>query len=75
MQQSGLCILLCDYFEKDYEKTICSNQKTTVEFSANNVQERLINGLKKVVDIDIVSAPSIGCFPKECNIFSFQAFA
>lgn len=75
MQQSGLCILLCDYFEKDYEKTICSNQKTTVEFSANNVQERLINGLKKVVYIDIVSAPSIGCFPKECNIFSFQAFA
>ena len=75
MQQNGLSFLLCDYFEKDHEKTICSSQKSAVEFSANNVQGCLISGLKKVVDINIVSAPLIGSFPKENYIFSFPALS
>lgn len=75
MRQRELSIILCGYLEKELEKKICSDQKTTVQFSANNVQKRFIDGLKSIADINVLSAPSIGSYPKESKIFSFRSFA
>ena len=74
MSHKEINILLCGFFEKEYEKLICSNQKTPVEFSANNVQGRLIGGLKRNANLKVLSAPFIGSYPNGNKIFSFRAF-
>lgn len=74
MQKGISNLFLCGYFEKEYEQTICSNQKIPVEFSANNVQKRLIGGLKGSGNFKVLSAPFIGSYPNENKLFSFHAF-
>lgn len=72
MSHNVLNILLCGYFEKEYEKIICSTQKKPVEFSANNVQGRLIEGLKGNANLKILSEPFIGSYPIGNKLFSFR---
>lgn len=74
MSHKEINILLCGFFEKEYEKLIGSNQKTPVEFSANNVQGRLIGVLKRNANLKVLSAPFIGSYPNGNKIFSFRAF-
>lgn len=73
MQKGISNLFLCGYFEKEYEKIICSNQKTPVEFSANNVQGRLIGGLKGNANLKILSAPFIGSYPIGNKLFTFHS--
>ncbi len=73
MQKGISNLFLCGYFEKEYEKIICSNQKTPAEFSANNVQGRLIGGLKGNANLKILSAPFIGSYPIGNKLFTFHS--
>ena len=65
-------LLLCGYFEKDQEDRIRSRQDAPLDYSANNVQERLICGLKSQTSVSVLSAPFVGSFPKESNAVFFD---
>ena len=65
-------ILICGYFEKNQEDIIRSRQDAPLDYSANNVQERLIYGLKNRTLVSVLSAPSVGRFPKESKVAFFD---
>ncbi len=65
-------IFLCGYFEKKCEDIIRSYQSVPFNYSANNVQERLIHGLKNNASMIVLSAPFVGSFPKESKTIFFR---
>lgn len=65
-------VFICGYFEKKYENIIRSRQNAPLDYSANNVQERLICGFKKNISMDVLSAPFVGSFPKESKTVFFD---
>lgn len=66
------CILICGYFEKNQEDIIRSRQDAPLDYSANNVQERLIYGMRNETLVSVLSAPSVGRFPKESKVVFFD---
>lgn len=62
-------------FAKENEAEVISHAKKSVEFSANIMQLKLIEGLKKVADTAVLSAPFIGHFPNQCSVFYFNGFS
>lgn len=63
-------------FAEENIDEIIEDSKGTIEFSANNFQERLIKGFEQNdVDISIVSAPFIGAYPmrnKKAYFYGFE---
>lgn len=73
MHSRNKVILLGGCFEGKCKESILASQKTALEYSANNVQERLISGMRKNSDLKVLSAPFCGSFPKDSKTFIFHA--
>lgn len=68
-------LLLCGYFEPQYQEEITQKTKTWVENAANTFQQRLIQGLRaQDVSLKIVSAPFIGPWPTAYQDVLFMGF-
>lgn len=68
-------VFLCGYFEKQYECEIMKQTRGNVEFSANEFQGRIINGLKNNnLDYKVISAPLINSFPNGYKKFGYKSF-
>ena len=65
-------LFICGYFEKYQEDIIRSRQDAPLDYSANNVQERLISGMKNQTSVSVLSAPFVGSFPKESKAVFFE---
>lgn len=72
MDREEQIIFLCGYFEKKCEDIIRSYQSVPFNYSANNVQECLIYGLKNNASMIALSAPFVGSFPKESKTIFFR---
>jgi len=60
-------LFLGGVFSKEMEKEILVKSKSTVHYAANKLQWNLIDGFlnNDGIDIEIISAPFIGTFPRE----------
>ena len=68
-------LLLCGYFEPQYQEEITRKTKTWVENAANTFQQRLIVGLKEQeINLKVVSAPFIGPWPRVYTDKTFKGF-
>lgn len=68
-------LLLCGYFESQYQEEIALKTKTWVENAANTFQQRLIQGIQaQDVSLKIVSAPFIGPWPTAYQDVLFTGF-
>lgn len=68
-------LLLNGYFESELQKEIEEKTKTWVENAANTFEERLIKGLRlQDINLDIVSAPLFGAWPKAYKDITFNGF-
>lgn len=68
-------LLLCGYFEPQYQEEISQKTKTWVENAANTFQQRLIRGLRvQDISLKIVSAPFIGPWPTAYQDVLFTGF-
>ena len=60
-------LFLCGVFAKENEAEVIAQAKKSVEFSANQMQLKLISGLKEVADTQVISAPFIGHYPNQSH--------
>lgn len=68
-------LLLCGYYEAQYEPFLTACSKTHMEQAANLFQKRLINGLRsQPCRLHVVSAPFIGSWPNRSCIRRFDGF-
>ena len=68
-------LFLGGVYSKANEEEIIRNSKSSVEFSDNTFQERLISGFKKNgIRLRVISAPFIGAFPKYYKKAHFKNF-
>lgn len=72
MAEKEEVMFLCGYFEKGVEDKIRARQDAPLDYSANNVQERLIAGMKNCASLSVLSAPFVGSFPKESRAVFFD---
>lgn len=68
-------LLLCGVFAKENEAEVIAQAKKSVEFSANQMQLKLIHGLNKTADTKVISAPFIGHYPNQSSSLYFSGFA
>ena len=64
-------LFLCGVFAKENEAEVIAQAKKSVEFSANQMQLKLISGLKEVADTQVISAPFIGHYPIKATACNF----
>lgn len=58
------CLFIGGTLPDNYIDEIIKNSKNSIQFSSNNFQNNIIDGLKDiVVNLNIISAPFIGSFP------------
>lgn len=67
-------LFLCGVFAKENEAEVIAQSKKSVEFSANQMQLKLIRGLKEVADTQVISAPFIGHYPNQSRSLHFSGF-
>ena len=67
-------LFLCGVFAKENEAEVIAQAKKSVEFSANQMQLKLISGLKEVADTQVISAPFIGHYPNQSHSLQFSGF-
>lgn len=67
-------LFLCGVFAKENEAEVIAQAKKSVEFSANQMQLKLISGLKEVADTQVISAPFIGHYPNQSRSLRFSGF-
>ena len=68
-------LLLCGVFAKENEVEVIAQAKKSVEFSANQMQLKLIRGLKEAANTQVISAPFIGHYPNQSRSLYFFGFA
>lgn len=69
-------LFLCGVFAEENEQEIMKAAKRPVEYSANQMQKKLIQGFQQCqCEIDVVSAPFIGSYPNASEIVRFNGFA
>lgn len=69
-------LLLCGYFAAENQQEVLDHARSTVQFSANVFQEKLISGLQSLnANVEIISAPFIGSYPNETDIRTFRGFS
>lgn len=68
-------LLLCGYYEAQYEAMLAEGSKSTMEQAANLFQRKLITGLRsQPCSLRVVSAPFIGSWPNRSTIRRFLGF-
>lgn len=67
-------LFICGVFARENEPEVMEWAKKSVEFSANQMQLKLIEGIKSVAHTQVVSAPFIGHYPNQSNCFYFRKF-
>ena len=68
-------LFLCGVFADENQEEIKLNAKAPIEYSANVVQKKLIDGFHKTADdFTILSAPFIGSFPNAYKKTCFKGF-
>ncbi len=67
-------LFLGGVFAKENEAEVIVQSKKGVEFSANQMQIKLIKGLRNKIEMQVISAPFIGCYPNRSGIFWFHGF-
>lgn len=75
MENSIEILLLCGVFAKENEAEVIAQAKKSVEFSANQMQLKLISGLNRVADVNVISAPFIGHYPNQSRSLRFTGFS
>lgn len=69
-------LFLCGVFAEENEQEIINAAKRPVEYSANEMQKKLIQGFQQCeCEIDVVSAPFIGSYPNASAIVRFNGFS
>lgn len=68
-------MLICGVFAKENEDEVVAAAKRPVEFSANQTQLKLIEGLRKVADTRVISAPFVGHYPNQSRVRRFSGFS
>lgn len=68
-------LFLCGVFAKENEVEVIAQAKKSVEFSANQMQLKLIRGLKEAANTQVISAPFIGHYPNQSRSLYFFGFA
>ena len=68
-------LFLCGVFAKENEVEVIAQAKKSVEFSANQMQLKLIRGLKEAANTQVISAPFIGHYPNQSRSLYFLGFA
>lgn len=65
-------LFLGGVFDENMEKEILKKSKGTVHYAANKLQWNLIDGLLQIksIDLEILSAPLIGSYPKDYSDIS-----
>lgn len=68
-------LFLCGVFDKEAAQEVVNQAVGPVEYSAIVFQEKMISGFKKTgVDLQILSAPFIGAYPKRSKTVYFKGF-
>ena len=68
-------LILCGVFSDVNTKEILEKATAPVEFSANNMQQKLIKGFESSeCELSVISAPFIGTFPTSSKIINFKGF-
>lgn len=67
-------LFLCGVFAKENEAEVIAQAKKSVEFSANQMQLKLIRGLKEAANTQVISAPFIGHYPNQSHSLQFSGF-
>ena len=66
-------LFLCGVFGEESYPEIIEHSRGGVEFSANILEKRIIDGFHRAeYDIDVLSAPYIGAYPCRSDIFYFN---
>lgn len=68
-------LLICGVFARENEAEVVATSKRAVEFSANQTQLKLIDGLKSLFDTRVISAPFIGAYPNRGSMIRFSGFS
>ena len=68
-------LFLCGVFAKENEDEVIAQAKKSVEFSANQMQLKLIHGFNMVADTQVISAPFLGHYPNQSRSPYFYGFA
>lgn len=68
-------LLLGGIFDDSHNEEIISKTRTYVEYAANNFQKKIIQGFKENgIEIQVISAPFIGAYPKAYSDIYFKGF-
>lgn len=70
-------LFLCGVFANENEAEVKINAKTSVEFSANLMQIKLIRAFNKIRganNLRVISAPFIGAYPSYSRVVRFSGF-
>jgi len=67
-------LLICGYFETQYQTEVLSKTKSFFNAAANIFQERLIQGLRQF-DLKIISAPFLSPYPTGYKDMYFNGFS
>lgn len=68
-------LFLCGVFAEENQQEIIDAAKKTVEYSANEMQKKLIQGFQECqCELDVLSAPFIGSYPGASKISKFNGF-
>lgn len=68
-------LFICGVFAKENEAEVVETSKRSVEFSANQTQLRLIDGLRGIANTRVLSAPFIGAYPNRGTMIRFSGFS
>ena len=67
-------LFICGFFNEIEEKNIVRDSIGNIHYSANLLQQRIIQGFNKNnISLEIVSAPFVGTYPKEYKKIFFKA--
>lgn len=68
-------LILCGVYASENEKEVLAQAKASVDFAANQFQQKLISGMKQVCqDVQVISAPFIGPYPTASKTIHFTGF-
>lgn len=67
-------LMICGVFAPQNAPELVRDARKSVEFSANRMQLKLIDGLKQITELHVLSAPFIGHYPNQSGRRIFRGF-
>lgn len=67
-------LFLGGVFAQENEAEVIAHSKKGVEFSANQMQTKLINAFRRSTETEVISAPFIGSYPNQSDVLWFHSF-